>query len=69
MGRRFSPSILTIASVRSRTIRCFCSGLKTPSIAFTLTSGMSTSSLSDRPAAGHEVSVATRRVHQRVHGL
>jgi hypothetical protein len=39
-GRMFSPSIATMASVRLRTICCFCSPENTPSTSFTLTSGM-----------------------------
>src|SRR5215218_4063288 len=36
-GRMFSPSMATIASVSSWTIRCFCSVSKTPSTSLTLT--------------------------------
>ena len=39
-GRRFSPSILTMVSVSWWIISLFCSGVKTPSIRRTLTSGM-----------------------------
>jgi len=38
--RMFSPSIATIASVGSLTIRCFCSSEHTPSMSLTLTSGI-----------------------------
>jgi hypothetical protein len=36
----FSPSMATIASVRSVTIFFFCVSLKTPSMSFTLIRGM-----------------------------
>src|SRR5262249_35010943 len=39
-GRRFSPSIDTIASVSLRLISCFCAGVNTPSISLTFTRGM-----------------------------
>src|SRR5580692_3398395 len=39
-GRRFSPSISTIVSVILPIISCFCSGVNTPSISFTVTSGI-----------------------------
>jgi hypothetical protein len=40
-ARRFSPSIAIIVSVSFRTISCFCAGVKTPSISFTVTRGIS----------------------------
>src|SRR5262249_51562702 len=42
-ARMGSPSTSTMASVRRRTMSCFCSTEKTPSITFTLTNGMTDS--------------------------